>query len=84
MIGSSHLRRGSTARARVGPRRVFVDTGAWFAVQVTDDEWHGDAVRTLREEMLHERTLRTGVLREGDAARRGCCARGGCGRVSGR
>ena len=37
MIGSSHLRRGSTARARVGPRRVFVDTGAWFAVQVTDD-----------------------------------------------
>jgi len=48
MIGSSHVRRGSTARARVGPRRVFVDTGAWFAVQVTDDEWHGDAVRTLR------------------------------------
>lgn len=29
------------------PRRVFVDTGAWFAVQVPDDEWHGSAARTL-------------------------------------
>jgi hypothetical protein len=25
-------------------RRVFVDTGAWYAVQVKDDEWHDDAV----------------------------------------
>jgi predicted nucleic acid-binding protein len=40
------VRRG--AGARVEPRRVFVDTGAWFAVQVPDDEWHGKAVGTLR------------------------------------
>jgi predicted nucleic acid-binding protein len=32
----------------VGPRRVFVDTGAWFALQVPDDDWHGEAVQTLR------------------------------------
>jgi predicted nucleic acid-binding protein len=32
----------------VEPRRVFVDTGAWFAVQVPGDEWHGNAVGTLR------------------------------------
>ena len=42
------MRRGGKATARVEPRRVFVDTGAWFAVQVSDDEWHGSAVRTLR------------------------------------
>lgn len=36
------------AGARLGPRRILVDTGAWFAVQVQDDEWHGEAVRTLR------------------------------------
>lgn len=30
------------------PRRIFVDTGAWFAVQAQDDEWHRDAVRTFR------------------------------------
>ena len=42
------MRRGSKAGARVEPRRVFVDTGAWFAVQVPDDEWHGNAVGTLR------------------------------------
>jgi predicted nucleic acid-binding protein len=32
----------------VEPRRIFVDTGAWFAVQARDDEWHGRAVGTLR------------------------------------
>jgi uncharacterized protein len=42
------VRRGSRAGARVEPRRVFVDTSAWFAVQVADDEWHGKAVATLR------------------------------------
>ena len=42
------MRRGSRAGTRVEPRRVFVDTGAWFAVQVPDDEWHGNAVGTLR------------------------------------
>ncbi len=42
------MRRGSRAGARVEPRRIFVDTGAWFAAQVPDDEWHGHAVGTLR------------------------------------
>ena len=27
---------------------VFVDTGAWYALQVPDDLWHADATRTLR------------------------------------
>ena len=30
------------------PRRIFVDTGAWYAIQVADDEWHQDAAGTLR------------------------------------
>jgi predicted nucleic acid-binding protein len=30
------------------PRRVFVDSGAWFAVQVVDDAHHREAVRVLR------------------------------------
>ncbi len=33
----------------MGPRRVFVDTGAWYALQVSDDEWHEAAVGALRE-----------------------------------
>jgi predicted nucleic acid-binding protein len=41
------VRRGG-AGARPGPRRVFVDTGAWFALQVPDDEWHGEAVQAMR------------------------------------
>lgn len=28
-------------------RRVFVDTGAWYAMQVTDDEWHDEAASTI-------------------------------------
>lgn len=32
----------------MGSHRVFVDTSAWYAVQVVDDEWHRDAVETLR------------------------------------
>jgi predicted nucleic acid-binding protein len=32
----------------MGPRRVFVDTGAWHAIQVLDDEWHRQAVSTFR------------------------------------
>jgi predicted nucleic acid-binding protein len=28
--------------------RVFVDTGAWFAVQASDDEYHEDAVAALQ------------------------------------
>jgi uncharacterized protein len=31
----------------MGPRRVFVDTGAWYALQVGDDEWHHAAAETL-------------------------------------
>jgi len=31
----------------MGPRRVFVDTGAWYALQVSDDERHSAAVATL-------------------------------------
>ena len=31
----------------MGPRRIFVDTGAWYALQVRDDEWHEAAVATL-------------------------------------
>ena len=31
------------------PRRIFVDTGAWHAVQARNDDWHGDAVRTIRD-----------------------------------
>src|SRR5881628_354535 len=47
-IGSSFGRRAGRVGGSNPLRRVFVDTGAWFAVQVADDEWHGDAVRTLR------------------------------------
>jgi predicted nucleic acid-binding protein len=31
----------------MGPRRVFVDTGAWYSLQVADDEWHAAAVAAL-------------------------------------
>jgi predicted nucleic acid-binding protein len=30
------------------PRRIFVDSGAWFAAQVVDDAHHGEAASTLR------------------------------------
>jgi len=43
----------------VEPRRVFVDTGAWFAVQASDDEWHGSAVGTLRALLAGPRALVT-------------------------
>jgi predicted nucleic acid-binding protein len=29
-------------------RRIFVDTGAWYALQVQDDEWHDAATDVLR------------------------------------
>ena|GEM_PF-60772 len=35
------------ADGEMGPRRVFVDTGAWYALQVSDDAWHRTAVATL-------------------------------------
>ncbi|MEW5983700.1 MAG: PIN domain-containing protein [Acidobacteriota bacterium] len=31
------------------PRRILVDTGAWFAAQVIDDARHGEAASTLKE-----------------------------------
>ncbi|MFQ5899539.1 MAG: type II toxin-antitoxin system VapC family toxin [Candidatus Methylomirabilia bacterium] len=27
----------------MGPRAIFVDTGAWYALQVSDDQFHGAA-----------------------------------------
>jgi predicted nucleic acid-binding protein len=30
------------------PRRIFVDTGAWFAAQVVDDAHHDEAAETLK------------------------------------
>ncbi|MBM3811141.1 MAG: PIN domain-containing protein [Acidimicrobiia bacterium] len=30
------------------PRRIFVDTGAWFAAQVVDDAHHQEAASSLR------------------------------------
>ncbi len=41
------------------PLRVFVDTGAWFAVQATDDEHHTVAAETLRALLGHPRILVT-------------------------
>lgn len=40
--------RHSARRKPSALRRVFVDTSAWFAVQVRDDEWHEQAASTLR------------------------------------
>jgi predicted nucleic acid-binding protein len=31
------------------PRRIFVDTGAWFATQVVDDAHHEEAAGALRQ-----------------------------------
>ncbi len=41
------------------PLRVFVDTGAWFAIQIRDDEWHTAAARTLRQLLAGPHTLVT-------------------------
>jgi predicted nucleic acid-binding protein len=43
----------------MGPRRVFVDTGAWYALQVSDDEWHEAAVGALRELVISRHPLVT-------------------------
>ena len=40
-------------------REIFVDTGAWFAVQVPDDRWHESAARTLRSLLARRRPLVT-------------------------
>jgi predicted nucleic acid-binding protein len=41
------------------PSRVFVDTGAWFAIQVTDDAHHVEAVDALRVLLLRPIVLVT-------------------------
>ena len=43
----------------MGPRRVFVDTGAWYALQVSDDEWHEAAAATLSGLVASRHTLVT-------------------------
>ena len=37
-----------TLPAAPADRELFVDTGAWFALQVPDDRWHQAATETLR------------------------------------
>ena len=46
----------------MGPRRVFVDTGAWYALQVSNDEWHEAAVGALRELVVSRHPLVTSNL----------------------
>ena len=40
-------------------RRLFVDTGAWYAIQVPDDAWHRKAADTLRELLSRQHVLVT-------------------------
>ena len=39
--------------------QVFVDTGAWYALQAPDDRWHADAARALEELLRGGRSLVT-------------------------
>lgn len=41
------------------PVRVFVDTGAWFAVQIEDDENHQDAIQAFKGLLSGPRSLVT-------------------------
>jgi len=41
------------------PLRVFIDTGAWFAVQSPDDEHHADAAQVFRTLLDSQRVLVT-------------------------
>ncbi len=43
-------------------RRIFVDTGAWFAIQATDDAHHQRAARTLMALTREDCTLVTSNL----------------------
>lgn len=47
-------------------RRVFVDTGAWFALQVPDDRPHAEAAATLPTLVSRIRTLVTSNLVVGE------------------
>jgi predicted nucleic acid-binding protein len=38
---------------------VFVDTGAWYAIQVADDEWHEEAAATIRSLLAGAHSLVT-------------------------
>lgn len=40
-------------------RLIFVDTGAWYALQVTDDEWHQAAAAAFPKVLAHYDTLVT-------------------------
>jgi predicted nucleic acid-binding protein len=40
-------------------RRVFVDSGAWYAIQVADDEWHAEAAETLHDLLAGPHSLVT-------------------------
>jgi uncharacterized protein len=44
---------------RARDRELFVDTGAWFAVQTPDDRWHEAAASTLRWVVSNEVVLVT-------------------------
>ena len=45
---------------------LFVDTGAWFALQVPDDRWHAVATATLRELLRRGYALTTSNLVVGE------------------
>ncbi len=47
-------------------REIFVDTGAWYALQVPDDRWHGNAVACFRDLMHQGRSLVTSNLVVGE------------------
>lgn len=47
-------------------REVFVDTGAWFALQVPDDAWHAPAAFALQRILGQGRTLLTTNLVVGE------------------
>jgi predicted nucleic acid-binding protein len=41
---------------------IFVDTGAWYALQVPTDRWHGEAVGVLKRSIESKRALITSKL----------------------
>ena len=43
----------------VQPQRIFVDTGAWFALQVTDDRYHAIAREVFPKLLKSYQTLTT-------------------------
>ena len=45
---------------------LFVDTGAWFALQVADDRWHTDAAHSVRAALARGHVLVTTNLVVGE------------------